>query len=65
MDYYIRQYSTLDRTCTEVWKIEPETAFRVGISNPPVFRAEPGETIWDAFRRMTPWFEPDGGAIHT
>jgi hypothetical protein len=60
MDYYIRQYSTLDRTCTEVWKIEPETAFRVGISNPPVFRAEPGETIWDAFRRMTPWFEPDG-----
>ena len=60
MGYYIRQYATLDGAHTEVWKIEPETAFRVGISDPPVFRAEAGETIWDAFRRMTQWFEPDG-----
>jgi hypothetical protein len=24
------------------------------------FQADPGETIWDALRRPTPWFEPDG-----
>ncbi|MGE0280187.1 MAG: hypothetical protein AB7P20_06185 [Rhizobiaceae bacterium] len=65
MSYYLRVAQTLDRTDTQVWNIESGRAVRVGVSNAEngagtYFKAEPGETIWDAIRRMTPWFEPDG-----
>lgn len=65
MSYYLRAVSILNASFTEVWKIENDIAVRVGITNPEggpgtYFKAEPGETIWDAIRRMTPWFEPDG-----
>ena len=65
MSYYIRVASTMSGSQTQVWKIEDDTAVRLGISNPEggagtYFKANSGETIWDAIRRMTPWFEPDG-----
>jgi hypothetical protein len=49
----------------EPWNIESDVAVRIGIENPQhgagtYFRAAPGETIWDAIRRQTPWFEPNG-----
>jgi len=64
MTYYIRLAPTQNGSSPQVWKIDDCTAVRVGVSNPEggpgtYFRAEPGESIWDALRRMTPWFEPD------
>src|ERR1700704_3099413 len=49
----------------EIWKIESDVAIQFGVTNPEqgagtYFKADPGETIWDAIRRQTPWFEPDG-----
>jgi hypothetical protein len=65
MSYHLRVVVTQSGSSTQVWKIEDDIAVRVGITNPEqgvgtYFRADPGETIWDALRRMTPWFEPDG-----
>lgn len=66
MDYYIRIYSNLDTTTSsQVWKIDNHIAVRVGVANAEqgpgsFFKADPGETIWDALRRQTPWFESDG-----
>jgi hypothetical protein len=65
MNYYIRLVPMQSGSSTQVWKIDDRTAVRVGVSNAEggpgtYFRAEPGESIWDALRRMTPWFEPDG-----
>jgi hypothetical protein len=65
MSYYIRVVSTESGSSTQVWKIDDCVAVRVGITNPErgvgtYFKAEAGETIWEAIRRMTPWFEPDG-----
>jgi hypothetical protein len=65
MSYYLRVVSTGNGSSTEVWKVADDIAVRVGITNPEggpgtYFKAEPGETIWDAIRRMTPWFERDG-----
>ena len=69
MGYYLRVVSTLDAPFAEirpqVWKIENDIAVRVGVTNPEAgpgthFKAEPGERIWEAIRRMTPWFEPYG-----
>jgi hypothetical protein len=65
MSYYLRIVSDLNASSTQVWKIENDSAVRIGISNPESgpgthFKAEPGETIWAAIRRMTPWFEQDG-----
>jgi hypothetical protein len=62
MDYYIRRLETQSGSSTQVWKINDRVAVRVGITNPEngpgsYFRADPGEDIWDALRRMTPWFE--------
>jgi hypothetical protein len=42
----------------QVWKIEGDTAVRVGISNPEngvatYFKANPGETIWQTMRRQS------------
>ncbi|MDE1985770.1 MAG: hypothetical protein KGJ28_04460 [Alphaproteobacteria bacterium] len=49
----------------QVWKIDDQTAVRLGVTNPErgagtYYKAEPGETIWDAIRRCTPWFQPHG-----
>jgi hypothetical protein len=49
----------------EPWKIEADVAVRIGVTNPAqgagtYFKADPGETIWEAIRRQTPWFAPDG-----
>ena len=69
MTYYIRSFLTPSGSSTQVWKIDDFTAVRVGITNPEggpgtYFRAEPGESIWDALRRMTPWFEPGECPFH-
>jgi hypothetical protein len=47
MSYYIRVVPQLYGSTPEVWKIENGSAFRIGITNPTVFGADPGETIWD------------------
>jgi hypothetical protein len=65
MGYYIRTFATLNQDGSQVWKIEDDVAIRIGVSNPEqspgcYFKAEPGESIWDALRRQTPWFEPNG-----
>jgi hypothetical protein len=60
MSYYIRLVPPQHGSAPEIWKIEKGTAFRIGITNPTIFKAEDGETIRDAFERQTPWFEPDG-----
>jgi hypothetical protein len=49
----------------EIWRIESDVAVQIGVSKPEqgagtYFKANPGETIWDAIRRQTPWFEPEG-----
>ena len=60
MSYYIRLLPLPHGSMPEVWKMENGIAFRIGITNPTVFRAEPDETIWDTLKRLTPCFEPDG-----
>ncbi len=65
MSYYLRVFQTLNGQNTQVWKIENDTAVRVDVSNAEngpgsFFKANPDETIWEALRRQTPWFEPDG-----
>ncbi len=65
MSYYLRMLSYPDRTITQAWNIEGDRATMLGVANPEqgvgsFFKAEAGETIWEAIRRMTPWFEPDG-----
>jgi len=63
MSYYLRRGST--GNYFEPWKIEADVAVNVGVWNPEqgagtYFRAAPGETIWEAIQRQTPWFMPDG-----
>jgi hypothetical protein len=65
MSYYLRVVCTANGSSTQVWKVDDDIAVRLGITNPEggpgtYFKEERGETIWDAIRRMTPWFEPDG-----
>lgn len=65
MSYYLRMFSYPDRTITQVWNIEDDRATLLGVASPEqgvgsFYKADPGETIWEAIRRMTPWFEPDG-----
>jgi hypothetical protein len=62
MNYYLRVVPTQHGPQTHIWKFSDDVAERVGISNPEqgvgtYFKADPGETIWDAIRRMTPWFD--------
>lgn len=64
MNYYIRRFQTQSGSSTQVWKIDDRAAVRVGVTNPEsgpgtYFQAEPGEGIWNALRRMTPWFETE------
>jgi len=63
MSYYLRIPPTGEYL--ELWKIELDLAVQIGVTNPErgagtYFKADPGETIWEAIRRQTPWFEPDG-----
>ncbi|MBF3882710.1 hypothetical protein ISG07_04800 [Burkholderia pseudomallei] len=65
MSYYIRTIKTESSTSSQVWRIDNNIAVRVGVTNAEqspgaYFKAEPGESIWDAIRRQTPWFEPNG-----
>lgn len=60
MSYYIRLVPLQHGSFPEVWKIESDSAFRIGITNPTIFKAEGSETIWDTFKRLTSWFEPNG-----
>lgn len=65
MSHYLRMLSYPDRTTIQVWNIEGDRATMLGVTNPEqgagsFFKAEAGETIWEAIRRMTPWFGPDG-----
>ena len=69
MNYYTRRSETQNGTSTQVWKIDECSAVRVGVANPEggpstYFRANPGETIWGALRRMTPWFEGGENPFH-
>jgi hypothetical protein len=68
MSHYIRLVPLRYGSAPQVWKIENGTAVRLGITNPEggvgsYFKAEDGETIWDALKRLTPWFEPDGQGV--
>lgn len=63
--YYLRVIPTQSGQTTQAWKIDNRRAVRLGIVDPEAgvgtyFQADAGETIWDALRRMTPWFEPGG-----
>lgn len=65
MSYYLRKVQVSHSSSIQVWKIEHDVAVHIGVSNPEstpgcYFKANPGETIWDAIRRTTPWFAPDG-----
>jgi hypothetical protein len=65
MEYYLRRALTPMGESSQIWKINENFAVLFGVTNPEMgagtyFCAKPGETIWDAIRRNTPWFEPDG-----
>ncbi|MDR3449513.1 MAG: hypothetical protein P4M15_07190 [Alphaproteobacteria bacterium] len=66
MPYYLREFIGLNlRVERQVWKIDEEAAFVIGMPNPlngigTYFCAQPGEAIWDAIKRQTSWFEPSG-----
>jgi hypothetical protein len=62
MTFYLR---VVPGAPMQVWNVDNGVAVRVGVTNPEggagtYFRAEPGETIWEAIQRQTPWFDPDG-----
>ena len=66
MTYYVR---TVPGYGPQVWKIEGDTAVRLGITNPEggpgsYYRANPGEDIWDCLKRCTPWFEDAANPFH-
>ncbi|MBB5747040.1 hypothetical protein [Brevundimonas variabilis] len=63
MTFYLRQPSP--DTMEELWEIDAHRAINRTISNAEqsgfgYFQADPGEDVWTAIRRNTPWFEPDG-----
>jgi hypothetical protein len=47
VSYYLRQYPVQSGLYTEVWKIDHNTAFRLGVTNPPTFTQDEGKTIWE------------------
>ena len=66
MSHYIR---TVPGYGPQVWRIERDTAVRLGITNPETgpgsyYRANIGETIWDCLKRSTPWFENGSNPFH-
>lgn len=58
--YYLRQYPSQSGLTTEVWKIDDDSAFRVGITGPTAFRADGEKTIWEVLKERTGWFGPNG-----
>ncbi len=63
MSYYLQ--IDQNRGPLGVWKIDGNVAIRIGVANAEhgagtFFQAMPGQTIWEAIRQGTPWFEPDG-----
>ncbi len=57
--YYVR---TLDTGETQLWRIADRRAVRLGVTAPERapgchYAALPGETVWDAIRRATPWLD--------
>ena len=63
MCYYLRDVPGYKHL--EAWKIDDHVAVRVGVPNAEYgagtyFKAEPGGSVWDAIRKGTPWFGPDG-----
>lgn len=64
MPFYIRL--TPDVTLLSTWKVDETEAIKLGVSNArngagTYFKAEPGETIWNAIRRMASgWLEAEG-----
>jgi hypothetical protein len=63
LTYYVRQ---VPGSGMQVWRIADDEAVQLGVTNPKegpgsYFKAEPGEAIWSAIRRLaTGWFEPEG-----
>jgi len=58
--YYLRQCPAQSGQATEVWKIDDDSAFRIGITGPTIFRADDGKTIWETLALKTGWFGPNG-----
>lgn len=63
MSYYLRIGQ--DGRSLGVWKIGDDAAIRIGVANAKhgpgtYFEAATGQSIWEAIRQSTPWFEPDG-----
>lgn len=59
MTYYIHEK---EKDVFLLWKIEENSAIRVGVSNPKnshgcYFLANHGESIWDCLKRLTNWHE--------
>lgn len=57
-----------DRAELGVWEITDKAATQLGVSPKGApgtfFAAKPGESVWDAMRRETPWFDPGGSTFH-
>jgi len=58
--YYVR---LVDGETPQLWRVDDaeRTAVHLGVSDPErsagtFFKAEGGETVWDAIARQTPWF---------
>ena len=65
MSYHLRVATTLHEKSIEVWRIENNTAIRVGVTNPEggvgtYYKADLGESIWDTLHRLTTWLGADG-----
>jgi hypothetical protein len=65
MTYYLRPASEFIPG-DQIWKIDDQTATLLGVTNPERgigshFKANEGESIWDAIRRLAPgWLESEG-----
>jgi hypothetical protein len=61
LTYYVREVQSLDHPSFEIWKITDDEAIRLGYrGGPGHYRRAPGETIWEAIRRLGAWERPDG-----
>lgn len=63
MGYYLRRVGLL--VPNQIWRIDEVEAVKLGVTNPQegpgtYYRAEPGETIWQALARQTPWMTGQG-----
>jgi hypothetical protein len=65
MSYYVREVHGDNGVTTQAWEITEMEAVRLGVTNARqgpgcYYIAHPGEDIFDAIRRQTPWFAPNG-----